>query len=214
MNRRRKPLKGHIPSEKVTGTARKKQNKRILKRNIWLRRIIWGSIGLLLTAIVVATIVFRLRDQTATTGPIQGVKTYQGLSQDHKEGTLTYPQNPPVGGPHNATWQNCGIYDQAIRNENAIHSLEHGAVWITYRPDLSAQGIDQLKRLAQGRAYVLLSPFPNLPTPVVLNAWSTQLQLTKADDPRAAKFLSTYEQGPQTPEQGATCSGGTGTPTA
>ncbi len=54
----------------------------------------------------------------------------------HLEEPVTYTENPPVGGVHNPVWQNCGYYAAPIPNETAVHSLEHGAIWITYQPDL------------------------------------------------------------------------------
>ena len=54
-------------------------------------------------------------------------------------GSVELPVVPPVAGEHNAAWQNCtgNVYDAPIANEHAVHSLEHGAIWITYRPDLA-----------------------------------------------------------------------------
>ena len=39
---------------------------------------------------------------------------------------------PPVGGAHDPEWLECGAYDAPVRDENAVHDLEHGTVWITY----------------------------------------------------------------------------------
>jgi hypothetical protein len=88
-------------------------------------------------------------------------------SRVHTTGHVSYPQVPPVGGPHAPVWQNCGFYDEAIPNETAVHSLEHGAVWITYRPDLPVDQVDILRRLAHSQTFILASPFPNLPAPLV-----------------------------------------------
>jgi hypothetical protein len=58
------------------------------------------------------------------------VMTYDvGQGGKHTAGEVDYAQNPPVGGAHNPVWQNCGFYDKPIRDESAVHSLEHGAVW-------------------------------------------------------------------------------------
>jgi len=142
-------------------------------------------------------------------GEIAGVQPYPNLARDHQDGELTYPQTPPVGGVHNAVWQNCGVYERPIANENAVHSLEHGAVWVTYRPDLPAEQVDQLQTLLRPLGYTLLSPYPDLPAPVVASAWGYQLQLQSADDARLPQFLTKYRQGEQTPEPGAACVGGT-----
>ena len=108
--------------------------------------------------------------------------------------------------------QNCGIYDTPVPDERAVHSLEHGAVWLTYRPDLPAADVERLRRLARGHTHILLSPYPDNPTPIVASAWQTQLRLDTYDEPKLLSFINTYERGRQTPEPGAACQGGIGTP--
>src|SRR5215212_3432936 len=71
-------------------------------------------------------------------GEPAGTKTYTDLPRSHVDGPVEYPQTPPVGGNHSPVWQNCHYYDTSVPNERAVHSLEHGAVWITYSPDTSA----------------------------------------------------------------------------
>ena len=173
------------------------------------QRRIWVLAGVGIALLVVVLLLFR--SQSAVVD-VEGVMTFDNLPRAHQEGQLTYPQTPPVGGNHNPVWQNCGIYDQPIQNENGVHSLEHGAVWITYQPDLPAQDIEQLRSLVRGRPYTLLSPYPGLPAPVVASAWGVQLKVDSASDSRLAQFIAKYAQGPQTPEPGAPCTGGVGTP--
>lgn len=144
--------------------------------------------------------------------PYDTVKTFGTLPRNHVIGVVHYQQNPPVGGDHNPVWQNCGFYDQPVHNENAVHSLEHGAVWITYRPGLPADQVQILENMAHAQTYVLVSPYPGLPAPVVASAWSTQERFRSATDPKLSEFVAKYRLGPQTPEPGAACTGGTGTP--
>jgi hypothetical protein len=114
-----------------------------------------------------------------------------------------------MGGPHNVVWQNCGVYAVPVHNEHAVHALEHGAVWITYRPDLAAEDVARLRDAASDD-YMLLSPFPGLPAPVVASSWNHQIQLDGASDPRLESFIRRYKNNPQTtPEFGAACLGGT-----
>jgi len=147
----------------------------------------------------------------ACNGDIDGVKTYDYKGNDHRQGRIDYKENPPVGGAHNPTWQNCGVYDDPINSEHAVHSLEHGAVWITYRPDLSSEQVDQLKKLVDGHNYALLSPFPEQSSPVMATAWNRQLAVESADDARLEKFLDKFENGAQAPERGALCTNGVST---
>jgi hypothetical protein len=149
---------------------------------------------------------------TVAKSPIEGVKSFEIAAAAHVDDDVVYPIEPPVGGPHNPIWQNCGIYDQPVRNEYAVHSLEHGAVWVTYQPGLAADQVAVLRGAVKDNPYALLSPHPKAPTPVVLSAWGLQLQLASATDPRLAAFLTLYSSGPQTPEPGAPCAGSFGTP--
>lgn len=147
----------------------------------------------------------------APTSAPNGVQSFT-QQRDHVQGAVAYRQTPPAGGKHSATWLNCGIYTQPVPNENAVHDLEHGAVWITYRPGLPAADMTRLTALATGQSYLTLSPYPGLPAPVVVSAWGKQLRLTSARDGRLAGFIGTYRQSPKAPEPGAPCTGGVGSP--
>jgi hypothetical protein len=180
------------------------------ERGLASRGVGRGGIVLAFLAVFVIVVVLDVREQSGSTAP-SGVTSYSNLSRNHTEAPVDYPQSPPVWGDHNPVWQNCGFYSKPIRNENAVHSLEHGAVWITYRPDLPQGQVETIKNLAE-KSYVLASPYPGLPSPVVVSAWGKQLKVDSANDPRLEQFVSAYRQGPQTPEPGAPCTGGVGAP--
>ena len=172
-------------------------------------------IGLIATAFLAgfAALVIVDARQKSMSSPPEGVQTYDvGPAGQHTEGEVDYDQSPPVGGPHNPVWQNCGFYAEPVRDENAVHSLEHGAVWITYSPNLPQDQVQRLREIAQSNNYVLVSPYPGLQSPVVASAWGKQLTLESADDPNLERFVRAFSQGPQTPEPGAACSGGVGEP--
>lgn len=151
-----------------------------------------------------------------TTGPT-------ALSHDHVEGPVRYAVTPPVGGPHNPTWMNAGVYTEPIPPERAVHNLEHGAVWITYRPNLAKSQVDQLVALFRkqsmipeaqdgGRSnrYVDLSPWSSddLPAPIVISSWGYQLRVQSASDPRLQPFIDTFRHSSKyTPEYGGPVDG-------
>jgi hypothetical protein len=89
----------------------------------------------------------------------------------------------------------------------------HGAVWITYQPDLPEDQVKELADTVEGNPYGLLSPVPDQSSPIMLTAWGRQLPVDKADDKRVEQFVETYVSGPQTPERGAACLGSTATGT-
>ncbi|GLY31358.1 DUF3105 domain-containing protein [Kineosporia sp. NBRC 101731] len=144
---------------------------------------------------------------------LTGLKEYKDLTQNHVSTPVTYAQTPPVGGDHNPVWLNCGVYDAPVQNENAVHALEHGAVWITYQEKLPKAQVEELKDIVGNQTYLVLSPYKDLPDPITLSAWGLQLSVDTADDPRIEKFIKEYKQGTQTPEMGAACTGGVGEPT-
>jgi len=173
--------------------------------------LIVGAVIVLFVAGFITLAVVDARQQSGAGAP-GDVKTYDvGAAGKHTSGDVDYEQTPPAGGPHNPVWQNCGYYDKPVRDENAVHSLEHGAVWITYSPDLPQDQVNELKDIAESQTYILASPYPDLPdnTPVVASAWGKQVYLDGASDPDLESFINAYRQGPQTPEPGAICTGGT-----
>ena len=138
--------------------------------------------------------------------PIPEVETFEVESATHTTDPVDYPQDPPVGGPHDPSWQKCAVYDASVRPENAVHSMEHGAVWITYQPDLPESDREVLAKLAEGQRFLLISPYPGLEDPVVASAWGPQLRLDNVNDPRLRAFIDRYAG--NGPERGASCDSG------
>jgi hypothetical protein len=145
---------------------------------------------------------------------IQGIVNYNAqkpawLTANHKQGPLTYAVNPPVGGDHNPVWQNCmgDIYKAPIANEHAVHSLEHGAIWIVYDSKLPQAQVDKLAERVKGLEYSFMSPMDNLGSPISVQAWGYQLKVDNANDPRIDAFMRALRKN-AAQEQGASCSGG------
>jgi hypothetical protein len=147
------------------------------------------------------------------------------LEHDHVTGPVDYGITPPVGGPHNAIWMNAGVYTKPVPTERAVHNLEHGAVWITYDPDLSASDVKALTAFVgkqsmiaeneqqtpgQENRYVDLSPWTSntLPSPIVISSWGYQLRVTSPTDPRLQKFVNTFRDSQKySPEFGSPVDG-------
>ena len=193
------------------------------QRNLAKRKrskIVWWTVGSAAAVVVIGAIVASFvfapappasYDAGGTGAQIKGVQTYKNEAS-HTADPVTYPQTPPTGGPHNPQWLNCGIYDQPVPNENAVHSLEHGAVWVTY--DAKALSADDLAKLKTyfPSTYVVLSPYEGLDSPVVLSAWNHQLKLDSVDDDRIPAFFEEYWRSQNAPEPTAVCTGGLDAP--
>lgn len=218
------------PSVKQQRDARRAEKVEAMKRKLAVQRrnrtigivsAIAGGIAVI--AIVVTLVVINPAPITPTGADpapvadpdsieIDGLVDFGTLAAAHVgpdpvDYEATYDMNPPAGGDHFAAWLNCGVYEEQQVNENAVHSLEHGAVWITYDPELvDSAGVDEL-RAAIPTTYSVLSPYPGLPAPVVASAWGKQVQLDGPNDPRLADFIQKFWQSPNAPEPGAPCTG-------
>jgi hypothetical protein len=168
----------------------------------------------LVVAVLAAFVVALVLDlRSGGGGPPGGVEDVDvGPAGQHTEAAVDYPQSPPAGGEQNPVWQDAGFYEEPVQNETAVHTLEHGAVWITYQPDLPQEQKDAIRELVEAQTCVLASPYEGLDAPVVASAWGKQVGLDGADDPDLESFIGAYLQGPQTPEPGAACTGGVGDP--
>ncbi|MFE7105141.1 DUF3105 domain-containing protein [Streptomyces sp. NPDC057575] len=144
--------------------------------------------------------------------PIEGLRTWDAkkLTRNHVTGAVAYPMKPPVGGDHNPVWMNCDgrVYKNAVPDVNAVHAMEHGAVWVTYTGKAPAADVAKLAERVGRTPYSLMSPYVGQSGTIMLTAWGNQVTVDGADDPRVDQFFSKFVQGAQTPEPGATCSGG------
>lgn len=143
---------------------------------------------------------------------IQGVVKQEYPAGLHVDATqrVAYDKTPPFGGPHDASWADCmgAVYEKPLREENAVHSLEHGAVWISYNPEkVDEDGVDTLKAWVDGEQYMLLSPHPDQEAPISLQSWGHQLSVPDADDERIGQFVTALRLNNYAyPEVGASCS--------
>ena len=190
-------------AEKVAALKAKQEREK--RRNlIAIGSAVVGALAVI--AIVVSIVVTSAQPRVEPEDiDIAGLETFDEIEGLHVEGAVDYDQTPPVGGPHNAAWLNCGIYEEPVPNENAVHSLEHGAVWVTYDPAEVTDGDLDALRDAMPSTYIILSPFEGLDAPVVASAWGYQVQLDGVDDPRLSDFITKYRQSPDAPEPGALC---------
>jgi hypothetical protein len=182
----------------------------------------WGLIAGALAVVVFAAAVITYAvvkvnesnaGQVESVDEIEGIQAYDDYEdpQDHVTTPVDYAQSPPVGGPHAPPpdWADCTgtVYDVDIRHENAVHSLEHGAVWITYNPDQASDSdIDTLAALVENESGRMLSPYAGQDSPVSIQSWGHQLKVDSAGDPRIKQFADLLTLNAEyTPEDGASC---------
>ena len=116
----------------------------------------WLAIGavsvVLALAVTIGVIVFTTvsyrpsasnRDPSVNiSGVYHNADKYRSALHVRSDQRVDYDMYPPVGGPHDGFWAACDgvVYSKPVRDENMVHTLEHGAVWIAYNPNTIATG--------------------------------------------------------------------------
>ncbi|HEX8093277.1 DUF3105 domain-containing protein [Jatrophihabitans sp.] len=215
--------KKNEPGKAVTGStaagkavtrtpANRAQSKKIVNQRQTPWGLIIATVLIVLLAIgVIGYAVSQNKKKSDNSNPdkIPGITHKVFSGGDHKAGVISYAESPPMGGPHSPIWADCDgtVYPVQIASENAVHGLEHGAVWITYKPGLPAEQLDVLTKLVSGHPYTMLTPYAGLKSNVSLQAWGYQLFVDSATDSRVKRFIDTLRQSrTNTPELGASCS--------
>lgn len=176
------------------------------------QKVLWGAGGVtavaLVGALVTVAVVTDPPPPTRQDIEIAGLETFEDLDAMHVNSPVDYAQDPPVGGDHASTWLNCGVYTEEVPKENAVHSLEHGAVWAAYDPSALTEEEITAVQEALPDTYAVVSPYEGLESPITLSAWGAQVAVETPDDERIEDFVAKYWQSPEAPEPGAACTGG------
>ena len=205
------------PPSRRGGSSRRAVAAKVNKPFPW--GVVLGSVAL--GAALVGLLVYAALNQgggisrvlTDPDNAISGVVVAdeEKMGRNHVAGPVAYPEVPPPGGDHSGVPQTCAVYSEPIAPEHAVHSLEHGAVWVTYSERAGEDDVATLTGLVEGDPHRLMSPVPDQDSPIVLTAWGRTLKVESADDERVEQFLQAYTNGDQTPEPGAACVGNTTT---
>lgn len=113
------------------------------------------------------------------------------------------PGVPPAGGPMFPDTVRQGVYADPVADGSAIHSLEHGMVWISYRPDLAiaptvAAALEDLAD--EFSRDVIVSPRPGNEMPLAAVSWGRLLRLDQLDVEQLRSFVRTNRN--RSPEAG------------
>ncbi len=153
-------------SARAKGKAAPQDNR---NRNILL------AVGIVAVVAVMAWLLYlALRPAEAVAGVVQFPRPSRGHETDLE---IPFGELPPAGGTHDPVWQNCGVYDEPLNTPNVVHSMEHGAIWISYQPDLPAEEIAAIQDAVRGQNFLVVSPYPEQRSPIVLTGWGVQLEL-------------------------------------
>lgn len=168
-------------------------------------------IVLSIVAVVVMIFLYRLAtkktperieyEQKVETVSLEGkVQEFPIEGREHitRRTPVSYNTNPPTSGNHFAEAESWGVNDQEIEDKAAIHSLEHGGIWISYK-DVDDETVKALKELGRENPQsVVVSPRAGNDTPIAVVSWGRMMKLDKLDKALIQKYIETYiNQGPE-----------------
>lgn len=134
--------------------------------------------------------------------PVEGTIDYDIVGRNHiTQGTpgSGYNSDPPSSGPHWPAPAKNGVYDSPLPDEQLIHNMEHGHVWIAYKPDAPDDVKNKLKEIVQKDDWkVVLAPRDKNQTMIALAAWGRVLVMDQFDEGKVKDFIRTYRnRGPE-----------------
>lgn len=162
------------------------------------------KIGILIIAVVGFLVwLANFSEKRYGQGP-EGQQFFQAQARVHIDPGDPHPaynSNPPTGGWHYPTPIQSGIYDEELIDEQIVHNLEHGHIWITYRADLDQAVVNKLADIANDvGSQIVMSPRPANNAPITLSAWQYLLELDSLDEDLINQFIRVH-RGVAGPEQ-------------
>ena len=149
------------------------------RRKKILRRILWC----ILTVVILGGLIYALvyysysenRDLPGTAYYIVG-REHIGFRDTLPE---PYNSNPPSSGAHYLAPANWGIYDYEINDKILIHNLEHGGIWISYRPKVSPEVVSYLKTFVDDNknSKLVMAPRSKNDADIAIVAWGRVLKV-------------------------------------
>jgi hypothetical protein len=144
---------------------------------------------------------------TAASHPIEGA-THMPICSP-----LSYGTNPPSSGNHYSVWAAYKTYDRPFSRGFWVHSLEHGAVVITYNcPEGCADEVAAVQAFidclpadcGDSVRRMILTPDPDLDVRFAASAWGHTLRANCFDRDAFSKFFTEhYDHAPE-----SICGGG------
>ena len=154
-----------------------------------LKRVVYWGISLVLIGLLIYVLILAANQKPT---PLLG-ESFPIQGQQHIEIDASHPaynSNPPTSGSHYATPASWGVYQNELPDEQLVHKLEHGGIWISYK------GIDtttksSLEKITQTHAKIIIEPREKDDAPIVLVSWGQLLKLQMYDEQKILDFIKT-----------------------
>lgn len=163
--------KGGVKRERAASAARRTRIKKIA---VWITACaavviaIWTVTG------------YSRRSQKDILGEQSASQGQQHVALDYQ---FDYNSNPPTSGPHYRSPANWGAYDYEVNDKIFIHNMEHGGIWIAYKPSIDPHVVEHLKSIMDefGGSKIVMAPRAANDSDIAVAAWTHLLKVNLAD---------------------------------
>ena len=180
-------------SAKAEREALKRQEKNDARRqneqNQKLKRILKWAIVVVSVIVVGYGLVFLARQgQQSRPGEAFAIQGQEHIAVGANH--LEYSSNPPTSGPHYAQPVNWGVYQIELPDEQIIHNLEHGGIWISYKPDIDPTIKVKLESIGNNyRGSVVVVPRAKNDSMIAVASWGRLEKLDNFDEAKITNFI-------------------------
>lgn len=198
-----------LPRQERRKKIRKLKREQI-KKSALLKKISTFGVGILIVFIIIIgykELTKKTPEEIAFKQQVEAVsldgkvEEFEIEGRDHiSPGTkVNYKTNPPTSGGHLATTKKWGVYNKKIEDKMALHSLEHGGIWISYK-NMDDESIKILEEIGKSNSQsVIVSPRENNDNNLVVASWGKMMRLETVDKTLIQKYINTYKN--QSPEK-------------
>lgn len=145
---------------------------------------VFYGILLLIVGLGITVVAINREPETQRPGTEQANK-----GREHVESKEYGGEEPPTSGDHAqpVPWQ---VYKQEVPDDSTIHNMEHGGVYISYRPDLPADQVENIEKLF-GEPFsregfkpikAVVAPRSANSSPIIMSSWDRNLKLENFDE--------------------------------
>ena len=179
-------------TKKERWELRKQEKQRlqeIQQRDRWIRKVsFWAVTMLIIGSLGYGVVYLATRPEKPMHGTVSPI-----LGRDHIPIGTAHPQynsNPPTSGSHYAKEAEWGVYQNELPDEQLVHNLEHGGIWISYKPNIDPAIKAKLDLI--GNRYketVIVTPRAKNDSMIALASWGRLEKLDNFDEAEIINFI-------------------------
>lgn len=156
-----------IKRDRVASAARRRRIRAV---------VITAVVVVAVVGLIWAGIAYSRRSGKDAPGEVYADQGQQHVALDY---SFSYNSNPPTSGPHYASPANWGVYEYEANDKIFIHNLEHGGIWISYRPGVASSTIQALQDIINefGGSKLVMSPRSANASDIAVAAWTRLLKI-------------------------------------